>query len=212
MGSNWSRDDKIEMVKAFAVLETLQKSYGREIDPKETLRAWEFVMGEKYTANQVISAMQAYMEKSNDIPAPSDLIKIMCPPPAKITYAEYKHALEQHAMEGYQMFGFYGQVIKDYEKQQSMENKIPSYYEILEKRSRDRFLTTNDAGNSIAQQNNLISATQEVARCDEKSFVGDWSSWGESERTAFLDEIRSKPIQLKKHLMDKFNVPNEIVG
>lgn len=134
MVGNWTDNEKTEIAKNLAVMATIQKKYGREINVKDTVRAWEFVMGMKYTAEQVISAMQAYMQISSDIPSPADLIKIIDPPPAKITYAQYKHALEQHALEGYPAFGYYGQMIKDYEKQQGDENSVPSYYEILEKR------------------------------------------------------------------------------
>lgn len=135
MAGKWTDEEKTEIAKALSVMAIIQKSYGKEIDVKNTVKAWEFIM-EDYTANQVIAAMQAYMRKSNDIPTPADLIKIINPPERTITYAEYKHALEQHALEGYPMFGYYGQVIKDYDKQQSHINETPSYYEILERRER----------------------------------------------------------------------------
>ena len=135
MAGKWTDEEKTEIAKTLAVMAIIQKSYGREIDVKSTVKAWEFVMSD-CAANQVISAMQAYMRQSNDIPSPADLIKIINPPQAKITYAEYKHAIEQHALEGFPMCGYYGQVIKGYEKQQAMEADTPSYYEILERREK----------------------------------------------------------------------------
>lgn len=134
MVSKWTKEEKIEMVKAFCVLETIQKCYGKIINPQEILAAWEFVLGEKYTANQVMHAMKTYMEKSSDMPSPADLIKVMTPPEPRITYEQYKHALKQHSIEGYPRFGYYGQMIKDYEKQQGMHCETPSFYEVLEKR------------------------------------------------------------------------------
>jgi len=134
MAGKWNETEKQELAKAFKILTIIQKNYGRDINPIETLRAWEFILSEKYTAEQVLLAMRSYMELSSDMPSPSDLIKIISPPPKKITYAEYKHALEQHALEGYPMFGYFGQVIKDFEKQGGDESGVKSQYEILESR------------------------------------------------------------------------------
>lgn len=136
MDGNWTDEEKTEIAKTLAVMAIIQKSYGREIDVKNTVKAWEFVMAD-CTSNQVVSAMQAYMRQSNDIPSPSDLIKIIKPPEKQITYAEYKHALEQHALEGYPMFGYYGKMIKDYNKQQGSINETPSHYELLESRKQE---------------------------------------------------------------------------
>jgi hypothetical protein len=133
MAGNWSIDDKRKIVEAYTVLTYSLKSYGED-NVKERLRAWEAIMSDEYTADQVCAAMVAYAKKATDIPTPADLIKIINPPPAKITYAEYQYAIEQHKAEGYPMFGYFGGVIKDYEAQQRMENETPSYYEILERR------------------------------------------------------------------------------
>lgn len=117
MDGKWTDSDKIEIAKSLAVMAIIQKNYGRELDVKNTIKAWEFVL-QDYTAKQVSEAMRAYMRQSSDIPSPADLIKIINPPEKQITYAEFKHALEQHAAEGYQMFGYWRGVINDYQKQQ----------------------------------------------------------------------------------------------
>lgn len=140
MAGNWNDAEKQELAKAFKVLTIIQKNYGRDINPIETLKAWEFILSEKYTAGQVLLAMRSYMELSSDMPAPSDLIKIISPPPKKITYAEYKHALEQHALEGYPMFGYFGQVIKDFHQQNGEESGVKSQYEILESRKNEEII------------------------------------------------------------------------
>lgn len=136
MAGSWTDAEKTEIAKVLAVMAIIQKSYGRELDVKNTVKAWEFVMGD-CSAKQVVNAMQVYMRQSNDIPSPADLLKIIKPPEKQITYAEYKHALEQHALEGYPMFGYYGQVIKDYNKQQGAINETPSHYELLESRKQE---------------------------------------------------------------------------
>lgn len=119
MDGEWSLEDKREITKVFAVLATIQKTYGKEIHVKEVLQAWEFVLSEKYTAGQVIAAMRAYMERSSDMPTPADLIAVIDPPKPKITQAEFIHAKEQHKLEGYPSHGYYGYIIRDYEKQES---------------------------------------------------------------------------------------------
>jgi len=136
MDGKWTDSDKIEIAKSLAVMAIIQKNYGRELDVKNTIKAWEFVL-QDYTSKQVSEAMRAYMRQSNDIPSPADLIKIINPPEKQITYAEYKHALEQHAAEGYPMFGYFGGVIKDYQKQQASESGIKTRQEISDGRQPD---------------------------------------------------------------------------
>ncbi len=108
----------------------------------------------KYHAEQILKAIDIYTDRKNDVPAPADLIQIISPPPKQITYAEYKNALEQHAAEGYPMFGYFGQVIKDYKKQQNVESEIPSTQEILERRKEplaidvSKLLATTYGGNN----------------------------------------------------------------
>ncbi len=134
MDSNWTNDEKRKIMDVFTALAVSMNSYGNT-DHRARLRAWELILGNKYSADQICSAMLTHAEKSSDIPTPADLIKIINPPAPKITYAEYQYAIEQHKAEGYPMFGYYGQVIKDYEKQQRGESDTPSYKQILEKRS-----------------------------------------------------------------------------
>lgn len=134
MDGKWTDSDKSEIAKSLAVMAVIQKNYGRELDVKNTVKAWEFVLHD-CTAKQVCEAMRAYMRQSSDIPSPADLIKIISPPEKQITYAEYKHALEQHAAEGYPMFGYFGGVIKDYQKQQAAEAGIKTRTEIADGRN-----------------------------------------------------------------------------
>lgn len=121
MVGEWSLEDKKEITKVFAVLATIQKTYGKEIHVKEVLQAWEFVLSEKYTAGQVVAAMRAYMERSSDMPTPADLIAIINPPTPRITAAEFIHAKEQHKLEGYPSHGYYGGIIRQYEKENAEE-------------------------------------------------------------------------------------------
>lgn len=114
-----------------------QKAYGKDYSVADTFSYYKMKLEGKYSAEEILKAVDIYTDRKNDVPAPSDIIQIINPPEKQITYAEYKHALEQHALEGYPMFGFHGQVIKDYNKQQSAINETPSHYELLETRKQE---------------------------------------------------------------------------
>ncbi len=115
MAGSWTAEEKTEILKVFTVMATIQKTYGREIDIKPTLQAWEYLMAKDFTGAQVVAAMDAYMRKSSDMPAPADIIAILRPAPVRITQAEFIHAKEQHAKEGYPAHGYYRQIIKQFE-------------------------------------------------------------------------------------------------
>lgn len=114
-----------------------QKAYGKDYSVSDTFSYYKMKLDGKYTANQILKAVDIYTDRKNDIPAPADIIQIINPLPAKITYAEYKHALEQHKLEGFPCFGYYGVLIKDYEKQENLTNETPSNYELLESRNQE---------------------------------------------------------------------------
>ena len=105
-------------MKVLTVLINGQKPYGKEYSVSDTFLYYKMKLDGKYTAEQIMKAVDIYTDKKNDVPAPADIIQILNPPEKQITYAEFKHALEQHAAEGYQMFGYWRGVINDYQKQQ----------------------------------------------------------------------------------------------
>jgi len=124
MAGKWTNEDKREILKTFTVLATIQKTYGKDIDIKPTLQAWEFLLDD-YPANSVIEAMKVYMKTSSDMPTPADIIAILSPVKPKITQAEYIHAQKQHALEGYPMHGYYGGIIREYEAQEADGREKP---------------------------------------------------------------------------------------
>jgi hypothetical protein len=121
-------------LKVLTVLINGQKPYGKEYSVSDTFLYYKMKLDGKYTAEQIMKAVDIYTDKKNDVPAPADIIQILNPPEKQITYAEYKHALEQHAAEGYPMFGYFGGVIKDYQKQQAAESGIKTRQEISDGR------------------------------------------------------------------------------
>lgn len=114
-----------------------QKAYGKDYSVSDTFSYYKMKLDGKYSAEEILKAVDVYTDRKNDVPAPSDIIQILTPTEKQITYAEYKHALEQHALDGYPMFGFHAQVIKDYNKQQGAINETPSHYELLESRKQE---------------------------------------------------------------------------
>ena len=64
------------------------------------------------------------MKQDSSMPAPADLIKIMSPAPTKITQTEFIHAKEQHALEGYPKYGYYGGIIRAYEEQEGESRNV----------------------------------------------------------------------------------------
>ncbi len=133
MAGSWTDEDKRKIFEVFAALAFALKSYGNQ-DHRGRLRAWQMILENDMTADEVCAAMIAHSKVSEELPTPSQLLEYKHPPEKQITYAEYKHALVQHEVEGFPMFGYYGQVIKDYERQRNDETGIKSFYEILESR------------------------------------------------------------------------------
>ena len=116
--NSWSKSEQESLLKVLTVLINGQKPYGKEYSVSDTFLYYKMKLDGKYTAEQIMKAVDIYTDKKNDVPAPADIIQILNPPEKQITYAEFKHALEQHAAEGYPMFGYFGGVINDYQKQQ----------------------------------------------------------------------------------------------
>ncbi|MAI17112.1 MAG: hypothetical protein CBC71_06130 [Rhodobacteraceae bacterium TMED111] len=134
MAGNWTIEEKKEIVKAFTVLATIQKSYGNIIEIKPTLRAWEVILYD-CPAMAVVNAMHVWSRKESSMPTPSDILKIIKPEKPEITRAEFLHAKEQHALEGFPICGYYGKIIQDYEAQEGIKRELPTYYEVIESRA-----------------------------------------------------------------------------
>lgn len=122
------------MIKTLAVLIANQKSYGKVYVVADVFNLYEMKFSGKVPVSVILQAIDTYTDTHNDIPQPADLNKIIFPPPKQITTAEFIHAKEQHALEGYPRFGYYGQIIRDYEAQRGQETSVPSTYQVLENR------------------------------------------------------------------------------
>lgn len=122
----WTNSDEAIIIKTLTVIINGQKSYGKTVSLKDTYDYYKLKLNGKFTADSVLKALDMYTDSKNDIPAPSDLIGLMLPaPPVRITTAEFIHAKEQHALEGYPVCGYYGQIIKQYEKENADAREKP---------------------------------------------------------------------------------------
>ena len=97
----------------------MQKAYGKQIDLRALLKGWEFVLSKKYTVEQVIYALEKYLEQKDDIPTPANLIAILNPEKPKITTAQYIAARDNQKRNGYPMYSSDSQIISDYETQEA---------------------------------------------------------------------------------------------
>lgn len=85
------------------------------------MAGWKFVLDGRYSMETVLSALKKYMTEKSDMPVPADIEVILNPPMPRITTAEFIHAKEQHKLEGYPSHGYYGGIIRQYEKENAEE-------------------------------------------------------------------------------------------
>lgn len=133
MDGRWTDDDKRKIYETFGHLAVSMDCYGN-IDHKPRLRAWQAILEKHMTASELCSAMISCSLKYDKIPTPNQLLAEKFPAERKITQAEFIHAQKEHEKEGFPAFGYYGQIIKVYQRQNREETGVPSQYQILEKR------------------------------------------------------------------------------
>lgn len=133
MAGEWTNEEKRKIFEVFAVLAADLKNYGA-IDHKARLQAWQAVLADEMTGDEICASMIALAKINDQIPTAAQLRAFKFQPPKQITYAEYKHAIEMHALEGYPMFGYYGQIIRNYESQTAEIHGTKTYHQILEAR------------------------------------------------------------------------------
>ena len=123
--SFWNPSEQAEIVKALTVIADAQKAYGRDASVKDLFAYFRMKLDGRFPAGHVLSALDLYTDTKNDIPAPADIIALMTPPAKPmITTAEFLHAKEQHKLEGFPAYGYYGQIIRQYEGEQN-EGRAP---------------------------------------------------------------------------------------
>lgn len=115
--SLWNSSQINDILKVLGIISLGQKNYGKDVNVKDLFNYFRLKLDGRFTAESVIGAIEKYTDRHNDIPAPSDVINILCPEQPKISYAEYKLAIEQWKANGYKSNCHYKQTMNEYEKQ-----------------------------------------------------------------------------------------------
>ena len=197
MAGNWTQEEKTELTKVFIFLEKIQKTYGREIQMRETLQAWEFLLSPMYSVGEIIEALKIYILKKNDIPAPSDIVAILSPERPKISHAEFIHANEQWAKENYSPYSPNAQIVREYRNQESDNRDKP--FEIAESIKEIAKVVVSKPPEQIEPpvKNEQRQPNQQEMTYD---FQGKWSDWDVDTKIAFIHKHKSMTQDFYKFL------------
>lgn len=110
------------MLEAFTVLSKICYGYGHVVEITPMLDMYEWTLGKKYSAQQILDAMQIHMETNEKFPLPSHISAIINPPKPKIKESEYIAAKKwQERNQNWSRFEPEGILIAAYERQCSDE-------------------------------------------------------------------------------------------
>lgn len=126
--NSWTPEDIDRLAQALTFVYKNQKTYSQPLDLADRVSGWRFVLEEKYPVESILSALRRYMTEKTDMPVPADVEAILNPPKAKITQSEFIHAKQQWALEEYKPFSYYGNIVKEYEKQETELRDAPPTY------------------------------------------------------------------------------------
>ena len=115
----WQPSEKIEITKALTVIIGNAKTYGKEYSINDTFAYYQFKLEKRFTAAQVLYAIEKYTDLKNDVPAAADIIAILEPAPPRITQAEFIAAQKGQERNGYPQFSSDAYLIRDYQTQQT---------------------------------------------------------------------------------------------
>lgn len=119
MSGQWNNEDKKALATVVVPLIEMQKAYGRKLDMKIILRGWQSLLEDKYTVDQVVRALKQYALERDDFPSPSNIHQILKVKEPRVTYAEYKAALESQRRNGdFSEFSYEASIIHDYNNQE----------------------------------------------------------------------------------------------
>lgn len=84
---------------------------------KDTFAYFELKLQSKFSAEQVIYALDKYTDTHNDIPSPADIINMLNPAKHLITEAQFVEAQKWQERNGYPVFSDALTTIETYHKQ-----------------------------------------------------------------------------------------------
>ena len=130
----WTESDQAAIIKTLTVMINGQKAFGKTVSLTDTYEYYKMKLDGRFPADRVIAALEFYTDTRNDVPAPADLITLMTPNVPRISTAEFIHAKEQHALENYPAYGYWGQIIKQYELENA-DARVKAVAPLEERRS-----------------------------------------------------------------------------
>ena len=116
-----------KFVKVLSIIVKGQNAYGRKHNLEDMISYFGLKLSKRYTVDQVIYALDIFTDKYDDIPTPSDVIKILNPEKPKITEAQFVEAQKWQERNGYPIFSDARDVIDQYRKQ---NEEMKANYEV----------------------------------------------------------------------------------
>lgn len=107
------------LLKALGVIVKGQNAYGKQHNLNDLFAYMQFKLERKFSAEQVLWAIDQYTDRNDDIPTPADINNILDPEKERITEAEFIAAQKWQENNGFPRFSAAWQTIQDYGKQQS---------------------------------------------------------------------------------------------
>ena len=92
--------------------------YGKGIDLRAILGKYRIYFAKIYTTDQIIQAIHEHCREIRVVPQVPDLLGILEPKPPKISHAEFIHAKQQWANQGFPPFSDYRDTVKAFEMQE----------------------------------------------------------------------------------------------
>lgn len=68
-----------EISKALTFCYKTQKTFNEELDLKNRVLGWKFILEDDYTVEQVLIGLKKYMKNNSTMPAPADIVSILKP-------------------------------------------------------------------------------------------------------------------------------------
>lgn len=121
----WTPEDKRKIFEAYAIQIDGANKYGEKPNIKANLRVIEVMFAERFTGTEITDTIYNHMLKSTEIIKPAHIEAILNPAKRKITQSEFIHAQQQHAKEGFPMFGSWGTMINEYHTQEDALKEEP---------------------------------------------------------------------------------------
>lgn len=114
---SWTEEEVDALAMALTFTYKTQTTYKEPLDLEDRVMGWCFVLGKKYTLDQVFYALEAFMSENPTMPVPADIVSILNPKPPRITEPMYVEAQRYQSINCYPSYSAQADIIKRYEQQ-----------------------------------------------------------------------------------------------